>query len=365
MKIIYDHQIFNIQKYGGASRYFFELISRVCKAPEFTTSLFSGLNINRYGLDEYREFFKEHRGFTRPAIPKTNRFFGALNDALFNRAMAHWTGDIYHQTYYACLADRFRGKRVVTVFDMTHERYPGFFLERDRVVQQKKAALLKADGIICISESTRKDLQEYYAIHDEKIKVIHLGNSLRSYRSSSRIINKPYILFVGERRGYKNFIALLTTYANAVRVNKEFSLICFGGGPFSAQERSIISARRITDQVQWRSGSDEMLANLYTHAAVFVYPSLYEGFGIPLLEAAHFGCPILASGCSSFPEVAGTAALYFDPALRDDLAVKLETVLYDEPLRNELVRCGYEREKLFSWDKCAKETVQYYHQLAE
>ena len=105
------------------------------------------------------------------------------------------------------------------------------------------------------------------------------------------------------------------------------------------------------------------MANLYKFATVFIYPSLYEGFGIPPLEAMHYGCPVLASNSSSIPEVVGSAGLYFDPTSTDDLVLQLEQLVSDDTLRQRLSLAGFQQEKLFSWDRCADQVFNFYKKV--
>lgn len=198
-----------------------------------------------------------------------------------------------------------------------------------------------------------------YSVPESKIRVIYHGNSLKMDPGSTPLFSVPYILFVGGRKAYKNFLLLVDSLSSSPRL-KDFSILCFGGGKLSSDELSFISEKSMDGRVIHTEGSDAELANAYKFASVFVYPSLYEGFGIPLLEAMHYGCPILASSTSCFPEIAAEAALYFDPLGKDDLINKLEIVLSDSKVRNELIQNGLNRESLFSWDRCASETLDFY-----
>jgi glycosyltransferase involved in cell wall biosynthesis len=142
-----------------------------------------------------------------------------------------------------------------------------------------------------------------------------------------------------------------------------FELICFGGGAFTQKEIDTVATLNVSKSVKFMKGSDEVLANLYTHATALVYPSHYEGFGIPPLEAMHYGCPVVASNASSVPEVVGDAGIYFDHSSVDDLAQKLEMVISDSRLRGAIIGRGHAREQLFSWERCAQETLAIYEQL--
>jgi glycosyltransferase involved in cell wall biosynthesis len=246
---------------------------------------------------------------------------------------------------------------------MIHELYPQQFSRRDPTARDKKKIVQNSDAVICISRSTKHDLMLYCNVPEERIKVIYLGNSLKLEVKSPRIVDAPYILYVGLRDGYKNFDLLLTAYARSEKINRDFKLVCFGGGQFNSHERSLIRSMNLGDKVFNYSGTDEPLANLYKYASAFIYPSLHEGFGIPPLEAMGYGCPVLVSNTSSVPEVVGQAGLYFNPTNVDDLTFQLDKILRDDMLRKDLIQQGYEQEKKFSWDRCAKETLKLYHQI--
>ena len=364
MRILYDHQIFTWQRYGGISRYYYELISRICRIPEMDVSIFLGLNINEYVVPALRKDCRSYFGIKVPASTGMIRAYKAINCMLFNVALYSGSKpDLYHQTNYSNVAPLYAGRRVVTVLDMIHERYPEHFPPHDKTTRIKRDAVARAEGVICISQSTKRDLIDLFQVPERKIKVIYLGNSLTRTTSDASPVNAPYILYVGLREHYKNFTALSRAYARSPRLSREFKLVCFGGGFFTAAEQNELASLGIAANVLHRSGDDGLLASLYAHASVLVYPSLYEGFGIPPLEAMHYGCPVLASHASSIPEVVGDAGLYFDPAEPNDLLQKLEGLLGNDSLRDQLRWRGRRQEQKFSWDICAKETSEFYRML--
>jgi glycosyltransferase involved in cell wall biosynthesis len=363
VNILYDHQVFSWQRYGGISRYFYEIISRLCKVSSISTSVFLGFHINEYGLSSFRDHYKYYWGVKRPLLPKTTKLVTFANNVLFSLIAPTFSTDIYHQTYYTCLMPSFPGKRIVTVHDMIHEIYPEYFPSDRSFTTSKRDSIARAEGIICPSRNTKDDLLRYYNVPEHKIRIIAHGNSLNFIVTSPRIIPEPYILFTGQRTGYKNFTLLLTAYAKSMRLVADYKLVCFGGERFSKEERKRISSLGLMERVIHQSGSDEILANLYTYAAVFVYPSLYEGFGIPLLEAMHYQCPVLAGNTSSIPEVVGDGGMYFDPKDEDALSAAMEQILSDSSLRDDLIQRGVAREKQYSWDACAKETLDFYSLL--
>ena len=357
MNILYDSQIFSQQRYGGISRYFYELIQGLL--PMESVFLHEGLHVNSYQLDVltgYRKYWgcrvRDVRGGHR-----IRSFFNAMHLKWFTRDEDI---SIYHPTYYRDYSVE-RARKVVTVYDMIHELFPQQFI-KDNTSIRKLKILKKADGIIAISESTKKDLVHLLGIPEEKIQVIYLANSLSKSIQGIPIVQGSYILYVGNRSGYKNFIGLAQAYAVSQYKN-DVQLICFGGGDFSQEEQTILKNLGIQERVFQYSGDDTVLGNLYQYATAFVYPSLYEGFGLPVLEAMYYSTPVLTGKISSMPEVAGDAAEYFDPADPESIHESMDRLLSDSMRRKELTVQGREREKLFSWKKCAEETLKFYKSL--
>jgi len=363
MQVLYDYQVFSWQRYGGISRYFYELITRVAQVPENAVSVFMGLHINRYGLERYRPQFSGFYGREHQLSPALTKAVRLLNPLLFTSFARRRPIDVYHQTYYATPPAPRGGKVILTVYDMIHERFPERFASQDPTRRRKRQAVDRADGIICLSQSGKQDLIEILGVPEEKIAVIHLANSLVAEVSEPPQVREPYVLFVGQRGGYKNFRAFAEAFASRADFTRNFKLICFGGGPFTPEEAQALRTLGILDKAKVLEGPDSLLANLYRYASAFVYPSLYEGFGFPPLEAMHYGCPVLVSRSSSIPEVVGDAGQYFDPTDREDMAEKLARLLEDESLRKQLAVRGPQREKAFSWDLCAEETQRFYHHI--
>ena len=241
------------------------------------------------------------------------------------------------------------------------------FSKKNEIAERKKILTRKADLILSISENTKNDLIEIYDVPENKVKVVYLANSLISSNCLTidklierYDINKSYLLYVGSRNSYKNFGMLLDIYSN--HFSEKFGLICFGGNVFNKVELKKIASIKTSHKVIQLSGSDDLLASLYKHAFCFVFPSLYEGFGIPPLEAMSMGCPVIASNASSIPEVVDDAAIQFAPHSKDKLIDAIES-LYDESKRNDLIKRGFEQEKKFNWDKMANETLDIYKSI--
>jgi len=275
--------------------------------------------------------------------------------------------DIIHPTYYEpYILNRKRGKLVITVHDMIHEIYPDYFHEEDTTREKKKQLIYNADGIIAISNNTKTDILKFYPdVDEEKIKVIYHANSLNTNPTNKVNLQgdfpQKYILYVGTRGGYKNFNSFFDATKDILIEDKSMNLLCAGGGGFSDREKVMMAP--ISDRVHQIDVTDELLAYLYKNAECFVFPSLYEGFGIPTLEAFANGCPCIISNTSSMCEVGGDAAVYINPYDVSDIRNKISSVIYSEEKKKELRRKGIEREKLFSWDKTARETVDFYKEV--
>ncbi|MGE4442602.1 MAG: glycosyltransferase family 4 protein [Desulfomicrobium sp.] len=363
MRIVYDHQIFDSQRYGGISRYFFELARHIAGLDGTDVKVVSPLFINEYLLSARVPVTGVHV----PQIRRTGRIYRESNQWLAPRIMRRFRPDLIHETYYShdTVAPS-QTKVVITIHDMIHELFPECFSARDDTRIKKAIAARRADHIICVSENTRQDLIDFLGVDPAKTSVIHHGYELLAASTGLRRCEKPYILFVGGRSGYKNFDRLLQAYAASPPIYEKFQLVAFGGGALTRRERS-----RIQElgggrwQVRHFSGGDEVLADLYEAAHVFVYPSLYEGFGIPALEAMSVGCPVICSDQSSLPEVVGDAAGFFDPESVDSIVVELTCALFDSAYRQGLIEKGMRRCEKFSWQRCAQETLAVYRGVLE
>lgn len=363
MKVAFDDQIFSFQRYGGVSRYFFELASRLPAHGVSDVSIVAPFYVNHYlTADSGRRFT---RGRYVPYI------FGGIPVAqVVNRFAAPiaWWGanpDIVHETYFATKPVGKARRRIVTVYDMIHELFSEEFPDAQRVIAAKRAAVNRADHIICISENTRRDLLRRYGIDPARTSVVHLGYSMTVKENPVTVESggrRPSLLYVGNRMGYKNFRTLLQAYGNS-RVLQEFELVAFGGDSLQREEQKEISRLGITDRVRFESGSDRELAARYQEATAFIYPSKYEGFGIPPLEAMGHGCPVVCSNAGSIPEVVGDAGVYFDPNNPEDLRMALERVATTEALQADLRARGYAHIAAFSWDDCAAATAQIYREV--
>jgi glycosyltransferase involved in cell wall biosynthesis len=239
----------------------------------------------------------------------------------------------------------------------------------------KYKAVQRADHVICISEHTRQDLVRLFNVRTNKLSVIHLGCDLSSQErhtdpasDSVPALNpkpsRPFLLYVGLRAGYKNFAGMIKAIAASSKLMKDFDLIAFGGGDFTLAEQQILNSLGFDpQQVRQESGTDQDLNLLYRRAAAFIYPSTYEGFGLPPLEAMAMECPVVSSHTSSMPEVIGDAAEFFDPNETDSIQFAIEQVVFSEERKQDLIKKGNQRVAQFAWSACAEKTLRVYKAL--
>jgi glycosyltransferase involved in cell wall biosynthesis len=362
MKILYDHQIFTAQAYGGISRYFYNLSMELSKIKDLHVKIISPVYVNEYLKANPPDFLT---GMPIPSFPKTERVKKLICRSFCERHIKKFNPDILHETYYSLGSfSSFFGPRAITIYDMIHELYPSLFSIEDKSSFLKKESIHRADTVICISENTKRDLLNIFSIPESKVNVVHLGfQELEMDRNSDRFLNDDYILFVGNRAGYKNFTGLLKAFSLSPFLRKDLKILCFGGGVLTVQEKNLIGQLGLADSVVFASGSDSDLARAYLGASAFVYPSLYEGFGIPPLEAMSLDCPVVCSKTSSIPEIVGDAGEFFDPEEPEDIANAIERVISSPERREKLIRNGKTRRALFSWNRCAAETLEIYKAL--
>lgn len=364
MNIFFDYQAFALQSYGGISRYFCELITGVNNTKGHQAHL-SLLWSNNVHLSEYNinktpyPFPNRHRLFH-----KSNRLYNYI-DCKLNKY------DIYHATYFDDFLSYNIGSKpfVTTFYDMTYERLSHQFTELSDdkwIIPQKRKIAQMASHLIAISESTKRDMIELGGVDPEKITVIHLGSPFLQINDQTEANNPttdpPYLLYVGKRFDYKNFILFLQASAPILKKYK-INLVCAGGGNFSYTEETIIQKLSLGELVKYKAINDIILQELYKKAVAFVFPSLYEGFGIPILEAFACNCPCVVSNTSSLPEVAGEAALYIDPTDPESMRNAVENIILDSELRKKLIERGRQQLLKFSWHRTVNETLNLYQKL--
>lgn len=372
MQVIVDGVIFQRQSHGGISRIYNEVIPRLCAMDEsikFTILASKALkrSLPAHARIHYHrllpiEFLLRPSSLWWPVIPQ-------IREGLQKHEIDNGLGKIWHSTYYTRLKG-WLGKEIVTVVDMTHELFPDLFnRRRDKFFRQRKRdCILNADAVICISATTQKDLHELYGKDLADTYVVPLAHShaFKRLRHQDLCENlpteKPFLLYVGRRFHYKNFEVLIKAYAIWSQHNSVDMIVI--GDPWTENEKRFLIEADVFDRVYLLTGVSDMdLAQLYNQALAFVYPSLYEGFGIPLLEAMACGCPIVASHIPSTVEVAGKIPIYFEPTEVESLLFALHAV-YSEGSDSRRVEQGLEHVRQYSWDRTARQTLEVYRALS-
>lgn len=363
MNILFDYQIFVAQKFGGISRYFVDLITGVEMTAGFSANLEVVGNKNHYLPKSYLKEFslleklKKYPSKMNKVLRKNQRItLGLLEKADI---------DVFHPTYYdPYFVDRIKKPMIITIHDMIYENFPHLFSPDEPIAYYKRLHIERADHIIAVSQRTKEDILKYYPLDDSKITVVHHGIDLESSLYYQNIADLPqnYILYVGGRYGYKNFELLVQAFSVISSRYDDLKLVVTGS-PFGMAEQELLFRNNVQDKILILSANDDQLNTLYKNALFFIYPSLYEGFGLPILEAYKNECPVLLSKASCFPEVAAEAAAYFDPLSVESLMEQMELLLGSQAFRNQLVKAGKARLQNYSMKSCVYRTTEVYKSL--
>lgn len=383
MKILYDHQAFTMQYYGGVSKCFCELISNLPTDVVSTIGIeesnnihlqTSGLcpNLNPVTMD-FNCFVKQHRFRGRGRLYLwANRMIPFLkttehiNKKRSIQLLKEGDFDVFHPTFFDDYFLKYlNGKPfVLTIHDMMPELFPEYFGKNDMQILAKRKLVNKASAIIAVSEQTKKDVIDILNVPEEKIHVIYHGGPDIETVNITSPYTFPYFLYIGQRGQYKNFEQLLKDFSAFKVMKNEYKLICTGP-QFSESEKELLLRYKLMGCVQHENATDEYLKILYANAEAFIYPSLYEGFGIPILEAYAYGCPVILNNKSCFPEIAGDAAIYFDSNGCDSNLAEILMSFYamSDSERQTLIQKGYQRLALFSWQKSAYKLSKLYKSI--
>jgi len=360
VRLAFDEQIFAAQQYGGISRLFAELSKQFLREGSLDVELLplDAPVVNRYLLDDtyLRDELKvSDAGSTMAALAR-----------YFVRMRPRTSVDVIHNTFYLPhgLAGYPKARRVVTVHDMIPELLPKSRRRLD-FITLKKRYVMSADHVICVSEATRNDMLRVYGDIKAPISVVHHGVDPIFRPGDPRVPGLPdrYLLFVGNRGQYKDANVLLNAFATLRGKGEDTALVFTGGGPFTRAERMQHQELGITDQVMQISLKDPAMSGAYGNALICVFPSRFEGFGLPALEAMACGTPALLAQGSSLPEVGGDAAKYFTPGDAKDLTGAIEGLLSDEQERNRMKIAGISRAQGFTWGTAAAKTAGIYQSL--
>ena len=368
MKILLDPQIFNQQTYGGISRYYSEVFSILSKKKDVKIILPIYKSDNAYIsktqlLVENRLLNSLYNILSAVKI-STRSLRKKKSDKLLDKFFEENSYDLFVPTYYnPYFLNKINGKPfVLTVYDMIHELMPQYF-ENDpyNVVEFKSILIKKASKIIAVSNNTKKDILKFYPqIDPDKIEVIYHGSSIKIEPNVKVDLPPNYILYVGSRADYKNFKFLVKAITPLLKANPNLKLLAAGGGKFDDDELKWIKSLCLGNQIVQKSFKENELGHFYQNAEFFVFPSLYEGFGIPVLEAMASGCPIILTKHGSFPEIAGEAGIYFDSNSEEDLRDKIQMLLNDKKLRAKFAKKGLEQVKKYNWNDAAEKCLKVY-----
>ena len=360
MRLAFDEQIFAAQQYGGISRLFAELSKQFLREGSLDVELLplDAPVVNRYLLDDpyLRDELKvSDAGSTMAALAR-----------YFVRMRPRTSVDVIHNTFYLPhgLAGYPKARRVVTVHDMIPELLPKSRRRLD-FITLKKRYVMSADHVICVSEATRNDMLRVYGDIKAPISVVHHGVDPIFRPGDPRVPGLPdrYLLFVGNRGQYKDANVLLNAFATLRGKGEDADLVFTGGGAFTRAERAQHQELGLADRVMQVSLKDTAMSGAYGNALICVFPSRFEGFGLPALEAMACGTPALLAQGSSLPEVGGDAAKYFTPGDAQDLTGAIEGMLSDEQERNRMRIAGISRAQGFTWGTAAAKTAGIYQSL--
>ena len=385
MRVLYDHQIFSLQNYGGISRCFVELYRHMPASCQVMIAVRESDNVYARELEgvrplgyQYDHFICHRHFFGKGHLHQWydrltgGGYYPDYNEQNTIELLKKGEFDVFHPTYFSdYFLPYLNGKPfVLTIHDMIPELYPQYFPKDDfQVVMKRKLAPL-ASAIVAVSENTKRDVVSILGVPEEKVHVVYHG-SPSPMEWAEKKYEFPYILFVGQRGFYKNFLPFVKAVIPTLRRHKDLHVVCTGS-PFNDEEQAMIIGYDLQERFHASLVKDDSeLFALYHHAQCFVYPSEYEGFGIPILEAYQAACPVLLNHTSCFPEIAGDAAIYFRMDKDgSDLAEKLESLLSmatDE--RRSLIERQTARLKNYSWENSARqlatiyETVSHHSQL--
>ncbi|WP_229311128.1 glycosyltransferase family 4 protein [Larkinella soli] len=364
IKVLFDHQKFTTQKYGGISRYFANILQFIKDTPDMDYELGVLYAKNHYLHNEHLLLNNNLGDLLLKQRSKPPYF---INEKYCNYLLSSDNFDVFHPTYYdPYFLKNLKKPLVVTIHDLTYERLPEYFWAEDPLTYQKRLNLERADKIIAISNTTKKDLLRYYEVDESRIEVIYHGMETDAPFVTRPVAHLPkhYLLYVGDRSGYKNFYLFMNAFKQLSSVYPDLHLILTGGGNPGIADREFIHRLKLGDKVRHINATDEELNYLYQNAALFVYPSLHEGFGLPILEAYKAGCPVLLSDTECFREIGADAALFFSPHAVDDLISVITGFLSDSEKRRELVRKGTQRLGDFTLKESMEKTLDIYRALA-
>jgi len=355
--ILCNSQFFH-QRFGGVTRYSLSLIEKMIHN-EINFKICAPIYKNNY-IKKIKNKYIFGAYFSKYPNILLLRY---INNSLINFYLKDKNKKLVHFMYDPeYLPKNVTQKKIITIHDTIHEKFnksykDNFFLKRKKILEQM-------DKIICVSENTKKDLMKFYNLDNKKVSVIYNGADHLNFIATENkniVSDKPYILYVGSRAKYKNFRLFVESFKKSEKLFNNFNIICFGGGYFSKSEINYFKELNILNKIILVLGDDKSLKIHYENASLFVYPSLYEGFGISILEAINVGCPALASDIPVFREILGDKMCFFNPKSHEDLIFNMEKILFDSENQKNLITIGKKISEKYSWSICYNHTIGLYN----
>ena len=367
MKVLYDHQIFWYQRYGGISNYFVNVMDYAYKNKTFDFDFSTLYSNNRYLED--KNFSNAKKFLPKHIFAGKNSLFVLLkkkNERNALKLLKDKSVDLFHPTYFETYYfNQLKKPLVISFFDLTMEKFPQYFNPRVMFDKEKREILKKANQVLVCSKNTKKDLVNFYDYDPKQVSVANLTSSLPNKLDKSKLSMDPsiipnnYLLFIGGRGLYKNFNFFVQSVVPLLDKDPTLHIVC-AGEPLSTSEQAHLTALGVLDRIVCISVKDHDLIYLYQNAKMLVFPSEYEGFGIPIIEAFNNKCPVALSNASCFPEVAGKAAVYFDPKDASSIKNAVEDLLTNKSKVKTLTKKGITQAQEFTTEKISNATKAAY-----
>lgn len=380
MKVLYDYQAFQMQKVGGVSNCFVELIAHLPQFVDWTIGLKESNNVHlrdKKLLPNVKEQSLVAENFlTKMPFKGKATLFKFINEhfEVFPSSehinmkycielLKKQDFDLFHPTFFNPYFLNFIGNKpyVLTVHDFITDK---FSCPNDPQTQRRKLLASKASHLIAVSKQTKQDAIDFLHVPSDKISVIYHGVSIPKDITVRKIIDGNYFLFVGRRGDYKNFKLMVSAMVNFFKKHPDYKLVCTADD-FNKEEMALFDKLMIKDRIIHIFVSYIELLSLYKYAKAFIYPSLYEGFGIPILEAYAMECPVLLARESCFPEIAGDAALYFKLTPKENTLTSLleEFVEMSHEEISSLIRKQNQQLQKYSWEKSSRQLADLYESV--